>query len=322
MTHLDFEGNGSEMGFFFVLSLLSVFFLLNQLNGRIFRMKIFLMNRDFHLVKNPRVISALTQFIRLMSWFSLSLPFLALGVWAAGLIARAVSAKEKPSGGITVALTGASFFCFMSCFFRVKWNHYKFDMWSGIYFCLTFLFLTAYQFVSIFLSVNPSLFGMSAIFLSANCLVMMMIVFLQSAVKDGSIEDIIKTKLPVGSQPRNPSRNEDFEQEIAKERDNKDYLPTTDCLNDIFTIAKPEYNSKFESPAYSSGLQNFFGNLNPNIKRGVTIGLWLIATGILVIYSFVIRSKFPETSRYGFITMIAILTTDVLVYLIQNAEIV
>ncbi len=162
-------------------------------------MKIFLMNRDFHLVRNEKVIQALTYFIRIMSWFSLSLPFLALGVWAAGLIAKAISAKEKPSGGITVALTGAALFCFLQCFFRVKWNHYKFDLWSALYFCMTFVLLTAYQFVSIFMSPKPSLFGMSAIFLSANCLVMTMIVFLQSAVKDGSIDDIIKTKLPKGS---------------------------------------------------------------------------------------------------------------------------
>ncbi len=62
--------------------------------------------------------------------------------------------------------------------------------------------------------------------------------------------------------------------------------------------------------------------MDPNIKRLITIGLWVIATGILVVYSFVIKHYFPLTSRFGFITMIAILTTDVLVYLIQNAEIV
>jgi hypothetical protein len=43
-TGLDFDGNGAEVGFFFVLSLLAVFFLMNQLDGKIFRMKIFLMN--------------------------------------------------------------------------------------------------------------------------------------------------------------------------------------------------------------------------------------------------------------------------------------
>jgi len=88
-TGLDFDGNGAEIGFFFVLSLFAVFLLLNQLDGKIFRMKIFLMNRDFKLVKNERVVTCFTYFIRLMTWFALAIPFLALGVWTAGLLVRA-----------------------------------------------------------------------------------------------------------------------------------------------------------------------------------------------------------------------------------------
>jgi hypothetical protein len=60
INHLDFDGQGAEMGFFFIFSLISVFFLLNQLGGRIFRMKIFLMNRDFNLVRNETVIKIFT----------------------------------------------------------------------------------------------------------------------------------------------------------------------------------------------------------------------------------------------------------------------
>lgn len=52
------------------------------------------------------------------------------------------------------------------------------------------------------------------------------------------------------------------------------------------------------------------------MKRIVTLVLWVVATGILVVYSFSIKSYFPENSRFGFIIMIAILTTDILVYLI------
>jgi hypothetical protein len=86
---LDFDGNGAEIGFFFVLSLLAVFLLMNQLDGKIFRMKIFLMNRDFHLIKNEKFVTCFTLFIRLMTWFALSIPFLALGIWTAGLLFRA-----------------------------------------------------------------------------------------------------------------------------------------------------------------------------------------------------------------------------------------
>ena len=167
---------------------------------------------------------------------------------------------------------------------------------------------------------SPTIFGMSAIFLSANCLVMMFIVFLQSAVKDGSVEDLIKAKIPQGAQPRNPQRKDDFDVEITKERENKDFLPSTDDLNDIFTINKAEFRAKWESPAYTSGLMNFFGQLSNPFKRIMTLVLWIISIGILVVYSFTVYSKF-EKSKFGFIVMIAVITTDILVYLIQNAEI-
>ena len=39
-------------------------------------------------------------------------------------------------------------------------------------------------------------------------------------------------------------------------------------------------------------------------------------------YSFIMSSRFTETGALGFITMIAILTTDVIVFFINNAEIV
>jgi len=63
LSALEFDGNGAEMGFFFALTTLSVVFLLDQLNGRVFRMKIYLMKRDFSLLTNQNVIAALTTFI-------------------------------------------------------------------------------------------------------------------------------------------------------------------------------------------------------------------------------------------------------------------
>ena len=141
-------------------------------------MKIFLMNRDFQLIKNEKVVKCFTYFIRLMTWFALSIPFLALGVWTAGLLVRAKSKGSPYVAGITVALVGASLFFFLLNFFRIKWNSYRLDLKCAIYFCLTFFFLTAYQFVAIFMNPNRTLFGMSAIFLSANCLIMIGIAFL------------------------------------------------------------------------------------------------------------------------------------------------
>lgn len=195
ILEFDFDGNGAEMGFFFVFSLFCVFLLLNQLDGKFFRMKIFLMNRDFHLVRNPKVVIAVSYFIRAMSWFSLLLPFLALGTWTAGLIARAVTSKARATAGITVFLVGTALFCLLAVMFRLKWANYRFDWKNGLFFVLTWFFLTGYQFVAVFVPKTNSTFGISSVFLSANCLVMMCIVFFNHSIANGSIEDLVVNKL-------------------------------------------------------------------------------------------------------------------------------
>jgi len=79
-----------------------------------------------------------------MTWFAILIPFLALGVWSAGLIVNSSNKDKQPAAGVTVALVGGALFFFLLTFFRIKWNHYKFDYKSALYFCMTFLCLTAY----------------------------------------------------------------------------------------------------------------------------------------------------------------------------------
>ena len=50
ITDFVLDQAGSELGFFAVLILICIFTLLNQVDGKIFRLKIFLMNRDFNLL--------------------------------------------------------------------------------------------------------------------------------------------------------------------------------------------------------------------------------------------------------------------------------
>jgi len=57
---------------------------------------------------------------------------------------------------------------------------------------------------------------------------MLIIVFIQSSVKDGSVDDLIKARIPVTDgvrPPRDPEREVDFDQEIANEKDNKEFQP-------------------------------------------------------------------------------------------------
>ena len=76
----------------------------------------------------------------------------------------------------------------------------------------------------------------------------------------------------------------------------------------------------FKGSSFGGGTQTKFRLLDNGLKRFITILLWCCATGVLIIYSYVIHWVF-EDSRLGFINMIATLLTDVFIYLIWNAKI-
>lgn len=60
--------------------------------------------------------------------------------------------------------------------------------------------------------------------------------------------------------------------------------------------------------------------MNKKGKRTLTFLLWCVATAILIVYSYVIH-WYMDRSRLGFVTMIAVLLTDLFIYLIWNSGI-
>lgn len=144
MSEYILDSAGSELGFFCLFILLCVFFLLNQVDGKIFRLKIFFMNRDFNLVKNDNIIVLINVILGMLSWLSLCMPMIALAVWASGLIIRAKDYHIEPTGGISVLLVGTSFYFFIFAVFKIKWNNYQFKVLNGVCLFLAFCFFTAY----------------------------------------------------------------------------------------------------------------------------------------------------------------------------------
>lgn len=144
ITTYVLDSAGSELGFFAFAILICIFFLLNQVDGKPFRLKIFLMNRDFSLLKSEFLVKFVNFNLSFVTWLSYLLPFLSLSVWAAGLIIRANDFGTSPVGGISVILVGCSFMLFTYGILRIKWNNYQIGVLSGVCFLLAFSCLTAY----------------------------------------------------------------------------------------------------------------------------------------------------------------------------------
>jgi hypothetical protein len=93
-------------------------------------------------------------------------------------------------------LVGMAFFFFVFSILKIKWNNFQFKVINGVCLLIAFCLFTSYQFVVIFLDDSSnSYFGFSTVFLNANCCVMILAIFLNSAIKNGSISDILLNKL-------------------------------------------------------------------------------------------------------------------------------
>lgn len=279
------------------------------------------MNRDFSLVQNPGFVIFVNFMLNIMSWLSLLMPFLAMAVWASGLIIRAKDFKAKPIGGISVLLVGMTLFFFVFSIFKIKWNNYQFKVVNGVCILMAFLCFTAYQFAVIFMDESSnSYFGFSTVFLNANCCIMILTIFLNSAIKGGSVSDILMNKLPKSNKMPDREREDDFLEEVQEQRSNKSYFPCFEDVIDLFTIGGMEGDKDDLGSAFGGGLQSAFHSLPTPIRRTISFFLWCCATAILIVYAYVIY-WYMDKSRLGFVTMIAVLMTDVFVYLIYNSGI-
>ena len=100
---------------------------------------------------------------------------------------------------------------------------------------------------------SNSYFGYSSVFLNANCLVIVLAIFLNSAIAGGSITDVLMDKLQKGPD-RDPNRDDDFMEEINEERANKSYFPTYQDVVDLFTVANNVDGEDDLGTAFGGGL--------------------------------------------------------------------
>ena len=101
------------------------------------------------------------------------------------------------------------------------------------------------------------------------------------------------------------------------DRNRPDYKPTKGEVFSIFSIAKePE---ELRNTILGGGFQTFFSSYSLSVQRFILIFLYLIAIGVLVVYAWIIyeKSNFPYL---GPTTAIAVVTTDVIVFLLIGSK--
>jgi hypothetical protein len=178
--------------------------------------------------------------------------------------------------------------------------------------------LTAYQISTIFIKNDKSFFGLSAIFLTANAVVMILITFINSGITGTSIGEIV-AQLPEGP-PLDIKRPVNYDDEINECYKNNDYLPTQNEIFEVFTINRVTKKKKMLGP-FEGGIAKLMAGLSKTKRIILTVILYILAVAILLAYAL-IDYYTRDKSRLGDITMLAVIASDVIMYLYANSEIV
>jgi len=144
LPDVDINTTAFELGIFFMLSLSGEFLLFEQVSGNLSRLRQFLMNREFHLIKNPSLVKCVNGFLKVICYMFLLLPTLTLIVWGTMMINLAIRDDRKPIGGIAIILVGQAFNWFVYSIFKIRWHNYRLSKQTVICMFISFAFFISY----------------------------------------------------------------------------------------------------------------------------------------------------------------------------------
>jgi len=315
---LDIESGGPVLGIFFGISTILTVMFLNRVQGKAYRIQDYLASREWHLIQSETVIVRINAILVFSCWVFFFLPVITLLFWGAGMVSRKEEYNQNAVGGVAVLLVGFSLIFGLLGVFKIKWNRYRISKLSIICLALSLILISAFQISTIFIADDDSFFGLSAIFLTANAIVMIIITFMNSGRTGTSIGEIV-SQLPTGKE-LDIHRPSTYDDEITEAYDDDDYLPTQNELFEIFTLNKTTKRKKMLGP-FEGGLVKLISGLSRFKRILSTIILYLFAFGILLSYAF-LDYYTRDKSRLGDITMVAVIASDIILYLYAHSEIV
>lgn len=273
-TEIRWDSSGALLGIFFGVSTLLTVIFMNRVQGKTYRIQDYLASRKWHMLKKESTIASVNKFLSFVCWIFFSLPVITLLVWGIGLIIRYDEANQNVTGGIAVLLVGFAILFFLYGAFKIKWNRYRMSFSSGASLIISLLFLTAYQITTVFMEDDDSFFGLSAIFLTANAIIMIIIVFMNTSKTGTSVGEIVN-KLPVGDE-LDIHREKSYSDEITEAYKDDDYIPTQNEVFEMFTINRASKKRKLLG-VFDGGIVNLFTKMSPRAKFCFSAFLYFLA---------------------------------------------
>ncbi len=258
------------------------------------------------------------RFFRIVYYGLLALPSITICVWS-GVIFYIRRHERTYVGPISVLLIGLAVAVVFIAHELVVLRRYLHEWSSTWLFVLGAGLLMAYQLLgNFYYSLTYTFFGLSALFLTYNCVLVIFIIYVNIGKNFIVFGDILTKQLKPhaeGFEPHPPHKD------LAK-------CLEEDSQNDKYALTIPEYNTFFTLTPECNGLEtrgiiSSFVRLSPWGQLAFNAVLYVLSLGLLVAYSCTVYYEISdgEFNKLGVVTSVATVTTDAILCTLYHAGI-
>lgn len=289
---IDVKLIAPELGVFFIVSSVVFFVFMNKIRGKLHFIETYIASRDWEFLDDPDKLVSSMGILKFIMVSILFWPLFTLIMWIVTLLCKEKE-WESDNGNKYETILGISTFLICSGFFLIaagianmKWEKYKINKNSIALITVGFCLYIAFQFIVIFMQEPINFFGISAIFISANGIMILLLIFFIQVKGGKTINDVLQAL--------------EWDKDVGSD------------IKSIFTI--PQVGEEIMASAISGGIQAMYTSQKFQDRKKLVILIgYTIAIGILIAYSVIAYYYCEDYKGLGVLNSILIESIDVLV---------
>ena len=253
------------------------------------------------------------RFFSVIYYLLLAMPPVTIAVWVG--IMFYLRRDDTFVGPLSVLLVSLAGICAVLGQRFIVWRRYRLNYVTGTLLVLSILFMVGFQLLANFYySLDYSFFGISAIFLSYNCILVIVIIYLNIAKNFVTFQDLLKEHVKDKAENYVPhGKHKDLVKGLEEDLVNDKYVLTTAEYNSFITIGSDS------NKMGTAGPENMFSNLS--FSKQMTINVILYAFSLLMLVAYSIISYKTEYEKLGLTISIAVVATDIMLFTLYHSRV-
>ena len=286
---IDIKQIAPELGVFFLVSSLMFFAFMNKIRGNLYFIETYIASRTWEFLESSENLVQNMGFLKFIMVSMLLWPCFTLLSWTGTLLYVEISGGGQYASllGISTFLVCAGLFLITSGAANLKWQGFRINSNTLALIGSGTVSYIAFQFVVIFMQETINFVGVSAIFISANGILVMLLIFLLVTKGGKTISEVISA---LSLQPT-----------------------LADDISNLYSIAKTGDSHRYS--AISGGIYSLYTSSTYQHRRlKLSATIYALAEGVLLAYS-VIAYEFCDFYALGILNSILIQFVDWVVFL-------